>query len=78
MRFLRPTAIVVESIIFRGVMQPPVVEGGCMTPRNVMLSQSSRAQKSRGYQVTISIGVLVSAQDRSLDTISGRAPPSLR
>jgi hypothetical protein len=42
MRFLRPTAIVVESIIFRGVMQPPVVEGGCMTPRNVMLSLVGR------------------------------------
>ena len=27
-----------ESVRFRGVMQPPVAEGGCMTPRNLMLS----------------------------------------
>src|SRR6266542_5500228 len=27
-----------ECVRFRGVMQPPVAEGGCMTPRNLTLS----------------------------------------
>ncbi len=45
---------------------------------SVRTIQEWRAQKSRGYHATISIAGLVSAQDGSLDTISGRSRPSPR